>query len=227
MAIQELALHIHYTGQETRARTQMLCHVTLLLFCSRMHLSPMPVTDCAIDYCSDGRAIAKSWDDHLRMRRRKNPELFPVILYYKRMSYQKMEKSMGDSPHLFSPTKFALQLDTDYYVLEITRRISQAWSLAGNAVKKQTQQHDVHARSAKVSVCWLYACHVYSTAYKLERPYHSPYSVVQVVENVVEVRPVDKPHSTTTFVALKWVRICPEEMSNEIYNSNGRLSLVI
>ena len=56
---------------------------------------------------------------------------------------------------------------------------------------------------------------------------YSPYSVVQVVENVVEVRPVDKPHSTTTFVALKWVRICPEEMSNEVYNGNGRLSLVI
>ena len=52
------------------------------------------------------------------------------------MSYQKMEKSTGDSSHLFSPTKFAFQIDTDYYVFEITKRISQAWSLAEKAIKK-------------------------------------------------------------------------------------------
>ena len=40
------------------------------------------------------------------------------------------------------------------------------------------------------------------TAYKLARPYHGPFCMVRVVENCVEVRPVDKPNST--LVALNW-----------------------
>ena len=53
-----------------------------------------------------------------------------------------------------------------------------------------------------------------SMTYKLERSYRGPYSVVRVVENGVEVRPVDKPYSATTLVALNQVYRCPEEMPN-------------
>ena len=60
----------------------------------------------------------------------------------------------------------------------------------------------------KASVC------LSSMTYKLARPYHGPYSVVRVVENGVEVRPVDKPYSATTLVALNQVYRCPEEMPN-------------
>ena len=52
------------------------------------------------------------------------------------------------------------------------------------------------------------------TAYKLARPYRGPHSVARVVENGVEVRPVDKRHSNTTLVALNQVYKCPEEMPN-------------
>ena len=48
-----------YTGQE--ARTQMPCHVTLLLFCFRVHLFLMLVIDCAIGCWSDRSAIHKEW----------------------------------------------------------------------------------------------------------------------------------------------------------------------
>ena len=52
---------IFTTSQEARTRTQMSCHVTLLLLCSRVYLSPMLVNDCAIGYCSDRRASCKEW----------------------------------------------------------------------------------------------------------------------------------------------------------------------
>ena len=51
-----------------------------------------------------------------------------------------------------------------------------------------------------------------NTAYKLARPFHGPYRVVHVVDNGVEVRPVDQPHATPTRVALNRVRRCPVEM---------------
>ena len=62
----------------------------------------------------------------------------------------------------------------------------------------------------------------FSTAYKLARPYRGPYSVVRVVENGVEVRPVDKPHST--LVALKRVYRCPEEMPNAFWPQKDALA---
>ena len=67
----------------------------------------------------------------------------------------------------------------------------------------------------KVSVC-LSKClpSLASMTYKLARPCRGPYSVVRVVENGIEVRPVDKPYSATTLVALKRVYRCPEEMPN-------------
>ena len=53
-----------------------------------------------------------------------------------------------------------------------------------------------------------------SMAYKLVIPYHALYNVVRVVENNVEVRPVDRHYSITTFVALKRVYRCLEELPN-------------
>ena len=48
--------------------------------------------------------------------------------------------------------------------------------------------------------------------YKLARPFHGPYRVVHVVDNGVEVRPVDQPHATPTHMALNRIRRCPVEM---------------
>ena len=121
-------------------------------------------------------------------------------------------------------TKFVLKIDTDDCVAEITKRFSQAWTLVGNAIKnaqgQQKQQHDAQACSTTHSVqlhlwkMFVYMSAMSGSAYKLVRPYHGPYSVVRVVENGIEVRPVDKRHSTTTLVVLNWVRRCTEKMPN-------------
>ena len=51
-----------------------------------------------------------------------------------------------------TPKLFALQVEADDYVTEITRRMSQTWSLAVDAIKKgqvqQKQHHDTWAHSA-------------------------------------------------------------------------------
>ena len=121
---------------------------------------------------------------------------------------------------LCPPPSFALQVDADDYVTEITKRMSQAWSLAGDAIIKaqvqQKQHHDTHARSAMFvegeRVVVLMPAAKSGTAYKLARPFHGLYRVVHVVDNGVEVTAVDQPHATLTRVALNWVRRCPVEM---------------
>ena len=156
----------------------------------------------------------------------------PFILFAYRSSPQ---ISTGESPFyllygrdsklpieavLCPPPSFALQVDADDYVTEITKRMSQAWSLAGDAIIKaqvqQKQHHDTHARSAMFvegeRVVVLMPAAKSGTAYKLARPFHGLYRVVHVVDNGVEVTAVDQPHAILTRVALNWVRRCPVEM---------------
>ena len=88
---------------------------------------------------------------------------------------------------LCSPPSLALQSDADDYVAEITKRISPAWGLAGDTIKKaqvqQKQQHDVCARSATFvegECVFVYMPAAQSgAAYKLARPYHGPYCVAK------------------------------------------------
>lgn len=42
--------------------------------------------------------------------------------------------------------------------------------------------------------------------YKLSRPFHGPYRIIRVVENGVEVRPVDKPQLYNLSCGLNHVR---------------------
>ena len=70
----------------------------------------------------------------------------------------------------------------------------------------------LHPWKASVCVCVMPAKS--SMTYKLARPYRGLYSVVRVVENGVEVRPVDKPYSATTLVTLNRDYRCSEEMPN-------------
>ena len=131
------------------------------------------------------------------------------------------------------PPSFTLQVDADDYVTGITKRLSQAWSLAGDAIKKalvqQKQHHDAHAHSdtfveGKRMLVYIPATKS-GTAYKLARPFHGPYHVVHVVENGVEVRPVDQPHVTPTRVALNRVRRCPVEMPDVFWPRKDALPL--
>ena len=62
-------------------------------------------------------------------------------------------------------------------------------------------------------------------AYKLARPFHGPYRVVHVVDNGVEVRPVDQSHVTPTHVALNRVRRCLVEMPDVLWPQKDALPL--
>ena len=176
----------------------------------------------------------KDWDNCL-----------PFILFAYRSSPQ---TSTGESPFyllygrdpklpteavLCPPPSFALQVDADDVVTEITKRMSQAWSLAGDAIKKaqvqQKQHHDARARSATFvegeRVFVLMPAAKSGTAYKLARPFHGPYRVVHVVDNGVEVRPVDQPHTTPTRVAMNRVHRCCVEIPNVFWPRKDALPL--
>ena len=103
----------------------------------------------------------KDWDNCL-----------PFILF---AYWSSSQTSTGESPFyllygrdpklpteavLCPPPSSALQVAADNYVTEITKRMSQAWSVVGDAIKKaqvqQKQHHDARARSATF-VC-LNAC---------------------------------------------------------------------
>lgn len=53
---------------------------------------------------------------------------------------------------------------------------------------------------------------------------HGPYHVVCVVENGIEVRPVDHTHATPTRVSLNRVRRCPNEMFDVFWPWKDALS---
>ena len=54
-------------------------------------------------------------------------------------------------------------------------------------------------------------------AWKLARPFHGPYRVLDTFNNGVKVRPVDRPHEKPIRVALQRVTRCPDEMQDEFY----------
>ncbi len=51
--------------------------------------------------------------------------------------------------------------------------------------------------------------------WKLARPFHGPYRVLQVTPTNVEVRLVDQPKSDSIFVALERVRRCYPEQGDQ------------
>ena len=169
----------------------------------------------------------------------------PFILFGYRSSPQ---TSTGESPSyllygkdpklpteavICPPPSSALQRDADDDVTEITKRMSQAWSLAGDVIKKaqvqQKQHHDARARSATFvegERVFVYMPATKSgTVYMLAMPFHGPYCVFHVVDNGVEVRPMDQPHATPTCVALNRVRTCPVEMPDVFWPRKDALPL--
>ena len=133
---------------------------------------------------------------------------------------------------LCPPPNFLLPVEADDYITELTSKMSDAWSLAKDAIKKaqlpQKQQHDVRARSAAFEEgerVFVFMPAVKSgKAYKLARPFHGPYRVVRVVENGVEVRPVHQPNANPMQVALNRVRKCPLEVSDVLWPQKDVLS---
>ena len=125
-------------------------------------------------------------------------------------------------------------MDSDDYVTELTRKMSEAWRLAGDVIKKaqgqQKQQHDVWARATTFTEGHRVFVFMHAgrsgKAYKLARLFHGPYRVGCAVENGLEVGPVNQPHATPIGVALNQVRRCSDEMSNSFWPSRGALNTV-
>ena len=121
-----------------------------------------------------------------------------------------MEETLGCQLKLCRAPNALLAVEADDYITELTRRMSEAWSLARDAIKKaqmqREQQHDVQTRSATFEederVFVFMPAAKSGKACKLVQPFHGPYCVVHVVEKGIEARPVDQPHATPTRVAL-------------------------
>ena len=93
-----------------------------------------------------------------------------------------------------------------------------AWELARENVKRaqkqQKRQYDRHARPKdfkpgdRVFVYMPGAKR--GKAYKFAQAFHGPYRILEVVDNGVMVRPVDRPRAKAIRVALNRVRVCPK-----------------
>ena len=160
-------------------------------------------------------------------------ERLPYVLFSYRASLQ---SSTGESPFYLLygrdpqlPTETALSVSVDRSIVELddyksqmVEKMSSAWSLARTAVKRaqktQKRQYDKSANNTRFSVGD--RVFVYMPARKtghmrkLASPFEGPYRVVTVSPNVVEVRLVDKPRSTSIWVSLERVRRCPAQIKD-------------
>ena len=160
----------------------------------------------------------------------------PYVLFAYRASVQESTQESpfflmyGRDPQL--PTEAVLHPEPDRFTVsaddyrsEFVSGISRAWTLAQQSVKKaqnrQKLQHDRHAKDPQFQVgarVFVYMPAAKSgKAYKLARAFHGPYRVVEVVENGLLVRPIDKPRDTPIRVALNRVRCCPKQIPDEFW----------
>ena len=53
--------------------------------------------------------------------------------------------------------------------------------------------------------------------WKLARPFHGPYGIVEITSNDAHIRRVDQPQDEPILVALDRLRRCPEEIPDEFW----------
>ena len=59
-------------------------------------------------------------------------------------------------------------------------------------------------------------------SWKLARPYHGPYRVLNVTPTNVEARLVDDVDADSIFVAIDCVRLCPDSLPNDVWRGNTK-----
>ena len=147
----------------------------------------------------------------------------PHVLFAYRASPQESTKESsffilyGRDPQL--PTEAALnhpktryQVDLDYYKLELTDSLTQAWKLAQSQIKKAQKHQKLY-----------YNCHAKTPTFRvgdlvfvyMPRPFHGPFHVIELTANDTKVCPVNRPKADPIFVSLDRVRHCPEEIPSE------------
>ena len=108
--------------------------------------------------------------------------------------------------------------------------MSLAWKLASECIDKaQTAQKKAYDKNTKTvdlrvgeRVMVLMPSECQGKDWKLARPFHGPYRVLQVTPTNVEVRLVDQPKSESIFVALERVRRCYPEQGNVTWTGHKK-----
>ena len=113
-------------------------------------------------------------------------------------------------------------MDIDDYRLEVTLGLAEAWKTAQTnialAQKRQKVQHDKKARVIPLKigdqVMVFMPSETTGKQRKLALPYHGAYRVIDVADNTVSVRPMDKPNESPMLVNMERVTKCSDALPN-------------
>ena len=117
---------------------------------------------------------------------------------------------------LLSFNRSLYAIDVDDYKIDLCSSLSVAWKLArANTEKAQASQKSCYDRSSKAiglkpsdRVMTFMPAEQQGKTWKLSRPFHSPYRVLNVTDTNVEVRLIDRPEDDSMFVHINRVRRC-------------------
>ena len=163
---------------------------------------------------------ARDWDERI-----------PYVLFaYCACQQQSTQESpfyllYGRDPRLpteavLSPAKTQIVMDLKEYGAGLYARMSEAWELARQMVKKaqrrQKRSYDKKSRPPNFvegDRAFLFK-HAEKTGElrKLARPFHGHYRIIRMDVNTAHIRRVDKPQEDTILVALDRLRRCPDEI---------------
>ena len=165
----------------------------------------------------------RNWDTRL-----------PYVLFAYRASPQESSRESpffllhGRDPRL--PTEVALtplstrtDVDLIEYKTELRERMSEAWELARQSIKKaqkrQKVSYDRRAQDPTFRVgerVFLYTSSLKSgQAYKFARPFQGPFRIIELHANGATLQKVDRPSGPSIRVALSRLRRCPKEIPDE------------
>lgn len=167
----------------------------------------------------------RDWDDHL-----------PFVLFAYRVSAQESTKESpfflthGRDPRIPTETVLTFNrspyaIDVDDYKADLCSSLSAAWKLAKANIKKaQVSQKSYYDRSSKAvnlkpgdRVMVFMPAERQGKTWKLSRPFHGPYRVLNVTDTNVEARLVDRPEDDSIFVHINRVRRCHPQQGDAVW----------
>ena len=165
------------------------------------------------------------WDAHLpyllfayRVAVQESTQASPFYLLYGREARIPTESAL-------TQPRTPYQVEFSDYCSELVANLSDAWALAhqniAKAQKKQKRQYDKRATPMKLKVGDRVMVHfpnqVKGKAWKLARPYFGPYKVLSLTPTNAEVQLMDAAKDSSIFVSLDRVRLCYEEMTDDVW----------
>ena len=171
-------------------------------------------------------------------------ERLPYVLFAYRASQQLSTKESpfyllyGRDPRLpvpsvLSPAKTRTMVDLREYGIELHDKMSTAWELARQAVKRAQKRQKDHYDRGTTTLPFREGERVYlykpmektGAARKLARAFHGPYRVREMGDNTASIVRVDRPEEGPMLVSLGRLRRCPRELNDEFWppkKSGGR-----